>query len=900
MKDGDTLGPYRIVAKLGEGGMGEVYRATDTNLKRQVALKVLPEALAADAERLARFQREAEVLASLNHPGIAAIYGLERTPSTGPEQAARTALVMELVEGPTLADRIAQGAIPVEEALGIAKQIAEALEAAHEQGIVHRDLKPANVKVRPDGTVKVLDFGLAKALAAEGASAAAGLTMAATITTPAMTQAGLILGTAAYMSPEQARGSQVDKRADVWAFGAVLYEMLTGRMAFTGESMTDVLAAVVRADPDWAALPDAVPPAIRRLLKRCLEKDRRKRLPDIAVARLDIDELATEEPVAAVAQAPQSTRSWTLLAVALLAGAAIASGVWWLRMPPPGQGSTARHLSVALAPGATPLWDFSRFAISPDGLSLVYTVERDGQQQLMLRDLRERVERLLAGTDGAHQPFFSPDGRWLAFASSESLMKVPVSGGAPVPICDLVGGDFTGGQWGADGSIVFISAFNGGLWTVPAEGGTPALLLDTSEEADRVAYLYPSILPEGKGVLVSSMPGRAKVADDFDVVVLEPGVSEPRLLIPGAVNAQYVPATEQLVYIQDSALLAVPFDLGALAVTGTPQVVLDQIQTSEWGYGSYAFSQTGTFVYEPASAGRGRPRVALVDPDGAAAPITDARTWPAEFDVSPDGQRLVTRAIAASDDLWTYDLATGNGQPITASPPDEVSPRWRNESEIVFGTRTGILYSVQSDSSGDRVELSRGENARYPSSFSADGSTLAFVERDPSTRRDIWLLPMEGDRTARPLLDTRFDEYGPAFSPDGRWLAYTSDETGSPEVYLLPVGADGGRRPVSRDGGEAPAWGRDGELFFRRGTSIMSVGLDGQGRVVRPERVVLESPTLDGDPVRVDDDSGDSFFRVMPDGRRFLVRFAPEDLLPPYFNVVLDWFAELEALAATN
>jgi len=895
---GTRIGSYEITSQLGAGGMGEVYRATDTNLKRQVALKVLPEALAADAERLARFQREAEVLASLNHPGIAAIYGLERAPSTGPGQAAQTALVMELVEGPTLADRIAQGAIPVDEALGIARQIAEALEAAHEQGIVHRDLKPANVKVRADGTVKVLDFGLAKALDPAGAQASS-LSMAATITTPAMTQAGLILGTAAYMSPEQARGSQVDKRADIWAFGAVLFEMLTGRMAFTGESMTDVLAAVVRADPDWAALPDAVPPAIRRLLKRCLEKDRRRRLPDIAMARLDIDELATEEPAALAGPAPQSTRSWAFLALALLTGAAIATGVWWLGMPPSGQGSTARHLSIALAPGNR-TWEFSKFAISPDGLSVSYTVVRDGQQQLILRDIRERDdERLLPGTDGARGQFFSPDGQWIAFAAAESLMKVPVSGGNPVPICPLVGDDFVGGQWGEDGVITFIPAFNGGLWTVPAEGGDPQLLLDTSEEADRVAYIYPAILPEGKGVLLSSMPGRAKVADDFDVVVLERGESEPRVLIPRAINARYVPATRQLVYVQGGALLAMPFDLETLAPTGTPRVTVPRLRTDSWGYASYAFSQNGTLVYEPATTTEPRPRVALVDPDGAAQPITDARVWPAEFDVSPDGLRLVTRSIAASDDLWTYDLATGSGQPITASPPDEVSPRWRNESEIVFGTRTGILYSVRSDGSGDRTELSRGANARYPSSFSPDGSTLAFVERDRSTRRDIWLLSMEGDRTAQARLKTPDDEYGPAFSPDGRWLAYTSDESGRPEIYLLPVGAEGGRQPVSRGGGEFPEWGRDGELFFRRGSSIMSVGLDEQGRV-GPERVVLESPTLDGDPVRPDDDSGSSFFRMMPDGRRFVVRFGPEDRLPPYFNVVLDWFAELEALAATN
>ncbi len=896
LSPGTKIGCYEIAAQIGVGGMGEVYRATDTNLKRQVAIKVIPEAVSSDAERLARFQREAEVLASLNHSNIAQIYGLERS-------SGQTALVMELVEGPTLADRIAQGAIPVDEALSIGKQIAEALEAAHERGIVHRDLKPANVKVRPDGTVKVLDFGLAKALDPAGgvgssapgsgpaeAGPGGGRSALPTMTSPALTQMGVILGTAAYMSPEQARGSAVDKRADIWAFGAVLYEMLTGRLAFAGESTTDVLAAVVRAEPEWAVLPDAVPPTIRRLLKRCLEKDRRKRLPDIGVARLDIDEWATgeSEPLATRA----STPSRALLALVLLAGAAIASGVWWALLPQSSQGSTTRHLSIALSPGAAQA-GWSSFAISPDGLSLAYVVVRDGVPQLMLRDVRQRDERLLVGTDGAKQPFFSPDGQWIAFASSGSLRKIPVSGGAPVPICDLVSTEFSGGQWSADGSIVFIPAFNEGLWTVPAEGGTPRLLLDTDEQQDQVAYLYPAILPEGKGVLFSSMPGRAKVADDFDIAVLEPGADTARVLIRGAINAKYVPATGQVVYLQGGALIAVPFDLGRLAVTGTPRVVLDRIDTFGWGYGSYAFSQNGTLVYESAKIqGRG-PRLALVDPTGATQPITDARTLPGEFDVSPDGRRVVLRAIAASDDLWTYDLATGNGLPLTASPPDEVAPLWRSPMEIVFGTRKGSLYSIRSDGSGDRTELSVGTNGRYPSSFSPDGSTLAFVETDRSTKRDIWLLPMEGDRTGRPLVNTRFDEWAPRFSPDGRWLAYISDETGRAEVYLLPVSPGGGRLPVTRGGGEWAEWGRDGELFFSRGTTVLSVRVDEQGRVVRPERVVLESLTLEGDPVNLDDMSGNSFFRVMPDGKRFVVKFGPASLSPPYFNVILDWFDEL-------
>jgi serine/threonine protein kinase len=511
---GSRLGPYEIVALLGVGGMGEVYRATDSNLKRSVAIKVLPASMAGDADRLARFQREAEVLATLNHPSIGAIYGVEKT-------ADFTALVMELVEGEDLADRIAGGPIPVDEALRIATQIAGALEAAHEQGIIHRDLKPANIKLRADGTVKLLDFGLAKAIeSVPGASSSP--SMSPTLTSPVlMTGAGVILGTAAYMAPEQARGSAVDRRADVWAFGCVLYEMLTGTRVFASENLSDAVAAVLRSEPDWRALPTDTPARIRVLLKRCLQKDSRQRLHDVADARIEIDDRDADATPAAAS--PRHTRvdRATWVALSFVSGAALASGLWWVGTRPSRATPAPIHLSLTLVNQASFVhMNASReLAISPDGQKIVYVATHNGRRQLFLRALGDSEGKPMDGTDGALTAFFSPDSEWIAFGKGSELQKAAVSGGSPTTICHLSGTGFYGGDWGADDTIVFVPDYNGGLWTVSANGGTPQPLLKTDVEKDRVSYSDPQILPGGKSVLFTLSSGRAVTADDQDVAV---------------------------------------------------------------------------------------------------------------------------------------------------------------------------------------------------------------------------------------------------------------------------------------------------------------------------------------------------------------------------------------------
>ncbi len=880
---GTRLGSYEIAAAIGAGGMGEVYRARDTKLGRDVAIKVVLESLVGDADRAERFQREARALAALNHPNIATLYGLE-------EVDGQHFLVMELIEGPTLADRIAAGAIPLDEALPIARQIAEALEAAHEAGIIHRDLKPANVKVKPDGTVKVLDFGLAKAMDPVGESGPDAAN-SPTLTARA-TQMGTVLGTAAYMAPEQARGRTVDKRADIWAFGAVLFEMLTGRQMFTGESTTDVLAAVVRAEPDWGLLPESTPPSIRRLLTRCLKKDRKVRLPDIGVVRLDIDEAGAPDAGAVTERPGRPASGWVSLALALVFGAAVASGIWAVFARSSSPEPTPVHLSVELEPGAVGAsYLANTFAISPDGQWITYLVVRGETRKLFLRGIGESQGRVIEGTDEAIGPFFSPDGRWIAFGAGETLKKVPVSGGAPVPLCKMAGNSLVGGDWGADGSIVFVPDFNLGIWTVSEDGGTAELLLGTDAERDRITYLHPKRLPEGRGVLFSMMSGEAKKADDFDIAVLEPGATEPRVMMPGF-NAQYVPETGHIVYVQGGVLISAPFDLSSLVATATPTPMTEAIERGSWGYVNYALARSGTLVYEPSRSGGGVTRLAVVDPGGSVEPITDGSDIPAEFSISPDGEDVVARVIAANDDLWTYEVPGGRSLPLTLQPPDEVFPQWTPGGDrIVFGTRTGRIFSTLSNGADGREQLTEGEYGRAPSSFSPDGRLLAFVETHPSTQRDIWLLPVDGDGQAQPFLNTSADEWSPRFSPDGRWVVYVSDETGRAEVYVRAADATGPRRKVSRDGGDWPVWSRSWDVFFSRGKSIVSVRVDPDGAVAGPERVVVDAPTLDD--LEVDWDQQYSFFDVMPDGKRLVVRFGTSSRAPSSYAVVLNWFEEL-------
>jgi eukaryotic-like serine/threonine-protein kinase len=661
---GTRLGPYEITAQIGVGGMGEVYRATDTNLKRAVAIKVLPETVAADAERLARFQREAEVLASLNHPNIAIIHGLEKSDGM-------TGLVMELVEGPTLADRIGQGPIPIDEALAIAKQIAEALEAAHEQGIIHRDLKPPNVKVRDDGTVKVLDFGLAKIIEGEARSSSS-LSMSPTITTPAMTQAGVILGTAAYMSPEQAKGRLADKRSDVWAFGCVLYEMLAGRRVFQGDDVTDVLVAVLSKEPDWTALPAATPPAIHRVLRRSLERDRRRRLADIADARLELEEALIAPAIEAVPAAGPRAALWRRLMLPIgsaVVAASLAGWVAWTMRPVVSRPVTRFSITLPAGGRFLPIESTRHLvAVSPDGSRIAYVA--NGRLYLRMRDQLPAV----AITE-AVSPFFSSDGQWLGFWQEGQLKKVSVNGGAPIVLC--ASANPLGASWAADDTILYGQG-PGGIWRVSAAGGTPENLVKVN--AGERAH-GPQLLPGGRVVLFTLAQG-GEIWDDAKIVVQSLDGGTRHVVVRGGTDARYLP-TGHLVYAFHGSLRAQPFDVGRLEVTGLPVPLVDDVAQSVGGVSGaaqFAVSGDGTLVYVPSLSVVATARFFWVDRMGHEEPVSAPPGLYLVPKLSPDGGRVAYFTVAdnnpGSTDIWIYEFRRRVSERITSDSGRNSEPLW--------------------------------------------------------------------------------------------------------------------------------------------------------------------------------------------------------------------------------
>src|SRR6266581_8053661 len=672
---GTKLGPYEILAPVGAGGMGEVYRARDTKLARDVALKVLPEAFAKDCERMARFQREAQMLASLNHPNIASIYGLE-------ESGGVRALVMELVEGPTLAERIAtrnrrdsggaglapparaqQAApLPLDEVLSIAKQIAEALEAAHDRGIIHRDLKPANIKVTEGGKVKVLDFGLAKAFNPQDSAVNLNQTNSPTLGIAA-TQAGVFVGTAAYMSPEQARGKPLDKRTDIWSFGCVLYETLTGRQAFAAETVSDTIAAILGRDPDWQALPAETPANIRVLLRRCLQKDVTHRFRDIGDARIEIEEALDPSRaipvIGAVLAEPRAARrrraiTWSLT---VLAAASIGVALWSLLRAPALPTRPIVRLSVALPPsdrlalGLTPV-----VALSPDGSRLAYVANHSGAQQLYVRPIDHLEATAIPGTESAESPFFSPDGQWLGFFAEGKLKKVSLSGGAALDLCSAAAN--RGASWGPDDNIILTPSFGvSGLFRVSAAGGTPKPLTILDHKKGEFSHRWPEILPGAKAVLFTNGGGAS--FDDARIAVQSLETGERRTLLEGGTYARYVPSGH-LVYAHAGGLLAVPFDLKRLEVTGTPVSILEGVSMSSLnGVAQFSFSGDGSLAYVSGGLSVGERTLLWVDRKGAAQPIPAPPRGYISPRLSPDGQRLAVGISGSSWGVWLYDLARG-------------------------------------------------------------------------------------------------------------------------------------------------------------------------------------------------------------------------------------------------
>jgi serine/threonine-protein kinase len=885
--------------------MGEVYRARDTKLNRDVALKILPEAFALDPDRLARFKREAQVLASLNHPNIAAIYGLEDSGETH-------ALVLELVEGPTLADRISKGPIPLDDALPIAKQIAEALEAAHEQGIIHRDLKPANVKVREDGTVKVLDFGLAKLADPTAASGQnVSVTASPTITTPAMmTGVGMILGTAAYMSPEQAKGKPADKRSDIWAFGCVLFEMLTGKHAFGGDDVGDTLASVLKVDPDWAALAPSTPVRIDTLIRRCLVKDRQQRLQAIGEARIVLQLSGDVVSVPVPTRARSGTAGW--IAAAILALAVPAA--WFLKP------TTLEPRQVIRFVSAQPIVpDVSgAIALSRDGSRLAFV--SGPRHQIHLRALDQLEDRPIAGTENASWLSFSPDGEWISFVTGERasssgpnvppsqqlLKKVAIAGG---PVQALAEARFAVGppiqSWAQDNSILFCS--QGVLKRVSSSGGQVEVIAAPDTTKGESYYTGPQLLPDGRTILASIYKGAGTF--QHRTIALNPRTGDKKVLLESAGVARYLASSSgsslgYLVYYEalSHTLMAAPFDAKRLEVKGAAVPVLEGIQGVVGPFGAFAVSDAGTLVYVPGSAAADNERTLVwVDRGGAEQPVAvPARRFNLPR-LSPDGDRVAVEIMGSGlqlTDVWVYDVVRGTGYRITHENRN-LLPVWMPSGKrLLFasgaaGVSTGVV-SAPADGGGPSAVVAAPGDGCFPDSVSPDGKTVIGRGRGGATGdgNSTCLISLPNDAStskARLIENAPFNRLDTQFSPDGQFVAYQSNESGRYEIYVQSApgaASDAGRRiTISTNGGVAPRWARNtNELFYLSGANMMAVDFQRtpELRAGQP-KVLFEGKYSNG-------------YDVAADGKRFLMVkpiSAPEARSNQLY-LVLNWLEELK------
>ena len=892
---GSRLGHYDVTALIGEGGMGQVYQATDTTLDRNVALKVLPDAFTADPDRLARFEREAKVLASLNHPNIGAIYGLEKSGDT-------RALVLELIEGPTLADRIANGPIPLDEALPIAKQIAEALEAAHEVGVIHRDLKPANIKVREDGTVKVLDFGLAKALDPKPE----GDPSQSPTLTAAATQMGVIMGTAAYMSPEQAAGKPTDKRSDIWAFGCVLYEMLTGQMAFQGDDVSLTLASVMKSDVNVKRLPDDIPATVRTVLRRCLEKDASQRIRDIGDVRLAMAGAfegtvrATSDPVD-----PPQPQVWQRPIPAAMAALAIATVtglvVWTATRPDVVPADLMRFTIVPPDAASLGVSDVTReLVISRDGTQVVYTGLNPGETvtQLNLRPIDQLVGAPLRGGEGGDAPCVSPDGEWVGFLTTRTtLRKVSILGGPPVLLTESPGGGILGASWGTDNQIVFGTG-RGGLFRVSAGGGEPEALTTLDPERGNERHTWPFIIPGREAVLFVASTGLPLTTGQLAVLDLDTG--EVTQLGLAGVSPHYV-STGHLVYAaEDGSVRAVPFDVTSLKVTGNPVPLVEGVTVKNSGAADFSISDNGRLVYAVGASQATVPSFLVwVDRGGRASPVVDQQALYDSPRISPDGSRVAVMIDdRVNQDIWVINADRGTRTRLTSDPGADRHPLWIPDgTRITFssnrGGGTNSLYWMAADGSGSAERLTESQSNQGATSWSSDGATLAFY--DVGSTYDIYTL-IPGEEPVR-FQQTAFRERGPTFSPDGRWLAYSSNETGRDEVYVTPYPGPGGTTVVSTTGGRSPRWTADGrELFYRNGDEMLVVAMETEPSL----QVGTPQALFAGSFVREQSNQGAHNYDVARDGQRFAMmetvgQTNAEDAAPPQITVVLNWFEELTA-----
>lgn len=896
---GDRIGPYEILAPLGAGGMGQVYRAKDTRLNRAVAVKALHESLAEHPERVARFEREAQLLASLNHPNIGAIYGVEEAQGT-------TFLVLEFVDGRALSEIVQAGGMPWREAIPYARQIADALGAAHERGIVHRDLKPGNVMVTPDGQVKVLDFGLGKALEGDGSSASGPPANSPTITTAA-TREGIILGTAGYMSPEQAKGRPADKRSDVWAFGCVLYEMLTGSRAFEGEDITDTLAAIVRDDPNWARLPADLPPNVRLLLERCLLKDRAERLADMSVVRFlisDAGALVSGAGAAATPDPPSATRPrWApiVLATAVIVATLTFGAVRWLLPPDTATAGRVARLSMALPSGvelgSTPLLPV---AISRDGTRIAYVGLRDGRNQIYVRALEEREPKTLEGAEGGDGPFFSPDGRWIAFFAGSKLRKIAVGGTALQVLADAP--THRGGSWGDDGYIYYAPTNISGIWRVPEGGGTPSEVTSVNAAAGEISHRWPHRIPGTDTLLFSVWTGPGD--DEHHIATQAIGSREHDLLVHGADAPQYAAKPGLLLYAHRGELLTTPWrpsqkDLGKSVPVASGERPNDGIGNE--GCGNFTVSDDGTLAYLTGGQSRNVMRLVWIDRAGTLSPLPIPERAYENVAISPDGTRAVVQIREGITRLWIYDFARGTLTPLGTGAGSSQAPLWTADgTRVIFrGTRQGTrnLYWIPVDGSGDEERLtSKSGVIQTPTSVSSDGRVLLFDETGPNEPAGvgIWVLPLDGDRTPRRLFPGAAAGHDGQISPDGKWVAYQATVSSRQEIFVAPISGSGERRLVSTDGGAEPLWSRDGrDLYFQSGTRLLGVTVTpGASFSASPPRTAHEGRffrTM----------NGNTSFSITPDGARFLrIQAVDPDTAITRIELVMNWFSTLERPAS--
>ena len=903
-------GRYEILGPIGAGGMGEVYRALDRNLGRHVAIKILPAAFAEDKERMARFEREAKLLAVLNHTNIAAIHGLE-------ESEGRRFLVLELAEGETLQARLDRSALPIEEALVTCRELAEGLEAAHEKGIIHRDLKPGNIMVTTEGKVKILDFGLAKAYAGE--TAIVDIEKSPTITAQ-MTEPGVILGTAAYMSPEQARGRAVDRRADIWAFGCVLFECLAGSRAFHGETVSDTLAQILTGEPDWSALPANTPACVKSLLRRCLRKDRKERLHDIADARIEIEE-AGAYPSEPVAVSRRRSFLWMAGAAAVMLMAGILIDRVLIKRPQSAPHDSVVTSTIKLVPGhwlegIRAYWVMEHpsrtaMAISSDGRFVVYSAieENPGPQakpRLFLRRFAQSEAKPIPGTEGGINPFLSPDNRWVGFwlEAGGKLKKVSVDGGVPSPLCDLSAG-LLGADWGRDNSIVFSDAGDTGLSRVSADGGKPEILTKPDPKREEYSHRLPSCLPNGKAVLFTVM--RHLWDSKPWLALLRLDTRDWRVLLLDAADARYVP-TGHLVFLRQGTLMVVRFDLARLEVVGQPVALVENVMQAfsagdcHTGAGQFGISDSGSLIYAPGGiVPDTKDSLVWVDQKGTEQPVTERLSAYFVPRLSPDGQRIAYVTSGSERQVNVYDIARGTNSQLTVEGAANY-PIWTPDGKrllfLWMKSPASDLFWQPYDGSSPMERLSTNEYLKVAGSWSPDGKTVAIVEARSGLEgsSDIALLDAPTGRVT-PYLNSPFNEEFPDFSPDGRWLAYTSDESKRNEVYVRAFPGPGMKQQVSSEGGEEPLWAKNRrQLFYRWGGQmwVVDVRTDGEFASGKP-RLLFEKPEYGGGyPLRNYD--------LSPDGQRFLMVKDEQRKPTPVTEMVLvqNWFEELKRLVPSG